>query len=139
MNHTIKNLELWCVSKLSDLDFIENMYNIECIYLQELRNVAKLPNLNALKILHTLALNNMSGLVDMSGIDMASALQKFVCVSNKNIDIGIYLPIFKNKAIKFVYMSQFTQKNLTKYKQLHSTYQKQEVPKPYMPKWIIDF
>ena len=139
MNTTIKNLEFWCVSRLSDLDFIKSMSTVESLYLQELRNVNYLPNLSGMVNLRTLGLNGMNGLVDISGIERASALKKFVCVSNKNIDIGIYLPVFENKAIVSVYMSQFTQKNLMKYKQLHSEHQKQEAPKPYMPKWIIDF
>ncbi len=62
---TLKEIELWRINKLDNIDFISNLINLEVIRLQDLKHITKLPDLSGLHNLNKIVLDN-------TGIDMES-------------------------------------------------------------------
>lgn len=54
----LKEIELWRINKLSNVDFLASLSNLETIILQDLRNLTSLPDLSNLKQLKKIVLNN---------------------------------------------------------------------------------
>ncbi len=55
---TLKEIELWRINKLDNIDFISKLTNLEVIRLQDLRHVTRLPDLSELHNLNKIVLNN---------------------------------------------------------------------------------
>lgn len=55
---TLKEIELWRINKLRNIDFISKLINPEVILLQNLKHITKLPNLSELYNLNKIVLVN---------------------------------------------------------------------------------
>lgn len=62
---SLKEIELWRINKLDNIDFISDLTNLEVIRLQDLKHVSKLPDLSGLHNLNKIILDN-------TGIDIES-------------------------------------------------------------------
>lgn len=55
---TLKEIELWRINKLENIDFISKLTNLEVIRLQDLKHVTRLPDLSELHNLKKIVLDN---------------------------------------------------------------------------------
>ena len=63
----LKELELWRILKLTDIDFISRLVNLEKLSLQDLKHITALPNLDPLTKLHDIRINNVP--IDRDALD----------------------------------------------------------------------
>lgn len=63
---SLKEIELWRISKLDNIDFISNLTNLEVIRLQDLKHVTKLPDLSELHNLKKIILDNTG--INIAGV-----------------------------------------------------------------------
>lgn len=64
---SLKELELWRISKLNNIDFISNLINLEVLRLQDLKHVTQLPDLSKLRNLRKIVLDNTG--IDDEGLE----------------------------------------------------------------------
>lgn len=64
---TLRELELWRIMKLENIDFISRLVNLETLKLQDLKHVTTLPNLDKLVKLKNIQIDNVP--VDMDALD----------------------------------------------------------------------
>ena len=55
---SLKEIELWRINKLENIDFLSNLINLEVIRLQDLKHVTRLPDLSELHHLKKIVLDN---------------------------------------------------------------------------------
>ena len=65
--YCLKALELWRILKLTDIDFISRLVNLEKLSLQDLKHITALPNLDPLTKLHDIRINNVP--IDRDALD----------------------------------------------------------------------
>lgn len=75
-NQFIKNLELWRITKLSDISFISKMLALEKLHLVQLSNVEKLPCMNKLKNLKFIHIDDCKKLNDITAVKEMPALKE---------------------------------------------------------------
>jgi hypothetical protein len=97
---SLKYLELWQVSKLSNIDFISELKTIQNLFLQSLPLITKFPDLIKCEKLKRIYLENMKSLKDLSGIKNAKNLEDFIFVSATKQEIKDILPVLDNKNLK---------------------------------------
>lgn len=56
---TLKELELWRIMKLENIDFVESLVNLEVLNLRDLKHVTSLPNTDKLTRLRKIVLDNV--------------------------------------------------------------------------------
>ena len=115
---TIKKLELFQIRGLSDISFISSMENLETLFLQCLKNVQLLPHMKKLKHLNRLVLETMNGLQDVSSLEEAPDLKKFIHISAQNMQPKDYIPLFKNKSVSSIRVGFGSAKKNTAFRQL---------------------
>jgi len=64
---SLKELELWRISKLNNIDFVSNLINLEVLRLQDLKHVTQLPDLSKLHNLRKIVLDNTG--IDAEGLE----------------------------------------------------------------------
>ena len=64
---SLRNLELWRIMKLDNLDFIKSLVNLETLKLQNLKHITTLPDLSKLTQLADIQINNVP--IDLETLD----------------------------------------------------------------------
>ncbi|MBD5507528.1 MAG: hypothetical protein HDR05_05655 [Lachnospiraceae bacterium] len=64
---SLRNLELWRIMKLDNLDFIKSLVNLESLKLQDLKHIRTLPDLSKLTQLTDIQINNVP--IDLETLD----------------------------------------------------------------------
>lgn len=64
---SLRNLELWRIMKLDNLDFIKSLVNLETLKLQDLKHITTLPDLSKLTQLADIQINNVP--LDLETLD----------------------------------------------------------------------
>ena len=64
---SLRNLELWRIMKLDNLDFIKSLVNLETLKLQDLKHIRTLPDLSKLMQLADIQINNVP--IDLETLD----------------------------------------------------------------------
>lgn len=64
---SLKELELWRIMKLENIDFISALVNLEVLKLQDLKHVTALPDLNGLKKLKEIRIDHVP--IDLEALD----------------------------------------------------------------------
>lgn len=64
---SLRNLELWRIMKLDNLDFIKSLVNLETLKLQDLKHITTLPDLSKLTQLADIQINNVP--IDLETLD----------------------------------------------------------------------
>lgn len=71
---TLRELELWRIMKLENLDFISSLVNLETLKLQDLKHVTTLPDLSRLKKLIDIQIDNVP--IDLDTLD--ESVRRFI-------------------------------------------------------------
>lgn len=74
---TLKEIELWRINKLDNIDFISKLTNLEVIRLQDLKHVTKLPDLSELHNLKKIVLDNTGIEIENLKIDLRDKIELF--------------------------------------------------------------
>lgn len=74
---TLKEIELWRINKLDNIDFISKLTNLEVIRLQDLKHVTKLPDLSELHNLSKLVLDNTGIEIETVKSDLRDKIEFF--------------------------------------------------------------
>lgn len=64
---SLRELELWRIMKLENIDFISSLVNLEVLKLQDLKHVTALPDLSGLKKLKEIRIDNVP--IDVRGLE----------------------------------------------------------------------
>ena len=64
---SLRELELWRIMKLENLDFINQLVNLETLKLQDLKHITILPDLSRLKKLANIQIDNVP--IDLDTLD----------------------------------------------------------------------
>ena len=64
---SLRNLELWRIMKLDNVDFIKSLVNLETLKLQDLKHITALPDLSNLTKLADIQINNVP--IDLEALD----------------------------------------------------------------------
>lgn len=65
--HSLRELELWRIMKLDNLDFISSLVNLETLKLTDLKHITALPDLSKLKKLANIRIDNVP--IDLNTLD----------------------------------------------------------------------
>ena len=82
----LSSLTLWQVHKLTDIEFISELKNLEYLKLDSLRNVIKLPMFTNNERLYVFTMNMMKGLQNVETIKNLQNLEEFLFTSANNIN-----------------------------------------------------
>lgn len=74
---TLKEIELWRINKLNNIDFISMLTDLEVIRLQDLKHVTKLPDLSELHNLKKIVLDNTGIEIENLDIDLRDKIELF--------------------------------------------------------------
>ncbi len=74
---TLKEIELWRINKLDNIDFISKLTNLEVIRLQDLKHVTKLPDLSELHNLNKIVLDNTGIEIKSVKADLRNKIEFF--------------------------------------------------------------
>jgi len=74
---SLKEIELWRINKLDDIEFISSLTNLEVIRLQDLKHVTKLPDLSKLHKLNKIILDNTGICIESIGSDLRDKVELF--------------------------------------------------------------
>lgn len=101
----MRNLELWRIKGLARLDWLSKAKTLEDIFLQDLRNVKKLPSFKSLNSLKSVTLDNVSGLSDLTPIAQAPKLTSIGLFDMKHLDPESLRPFVGHKALRYASIS----------------------------------
>ena len=96
---TLKNLELWKILGLDNIEVLSSLIGLETILLQSLTRVASLPSLEKLVNLRKIVLDDMKGLTDISALATAPALSELSHFSSR-LPIEEYLLLLRKGTLK---------------------------------------
>jgi hypothetical protein len=99
-NTSIKSIELWRVSKLSDISFLNDLPKLEQIKLEQLANVHELPLFSKLDKLKRVIVDDLKNLSNVSSLEYVKNLEKVEIYSGFSITPNAILPVLNNCNIK---------------------------------------
>ncbi len=92
----LKYLELWRILKLSNFEPLEDLVDLQFLFLEQITNMRKLPNFEKLNKLRKISLWDMHNLSDLSSLLRAPALEELEIHGKTKANLEDY---FKLKAI----------------------------------------
>lgn len=94
-------LELYNAAAIENLDFLKQLANLNELFLQSINTPTAFPDLRKLKNLKRIELMSLKRLKDFSGLEHVPNLQKFICEEIKEQEPEDFIPLLKNKSIKY--------------------------------------
>ncbi|MET2983875.1 hypothetical protein [Aureibaculum conchae] len=122
----VKYLELWQVRNLMDISFISRMTDLQNIFLQSLPNVEELPNFEKNKKLRRIGLENLKGLKKINSLEFVEKLDEFFFFDCSQLQPEDFIPLFKNKNLKYASVYFGSDKSNDQFKKLLIEYRKLE-------------
>ena len=98
----LKQLEIWQVSKLANLDDVVKAKNLRVLYLQDLPNVTQLPSFAPMKELRELHFNHLKGLKNIVPVTEAPRLEWLTLTSAPHCSAETFKPFLKHPTLKRV-------------------------------------
>ena len=97
---SIQYIELWQIRGLSDISLISSLTGLQCLYLQSLKHVRRIPDLSRLVNLRRVGMENMSGLEDLSALERAPALEEFIHISARKFSPSQYEKLVRHPTLR---------------------------------------
>lgn len=123
---SIKNLELWQVRELPDIDVVAALPGLQNLFLQSLPNVAAFPRLGDARHLRRVVVENMKGLSDLSALEHAPALEEFDLRDGKKQVPQQLVPVLKNPTLRSISANFGSDRKDKEFAQLRAHYGKAE-------------
>lgn len=99
-NIKLKEIELWRISKLSDISFLNQLPSLASFKLWQLRNIYALPELSCLKKLNSVDIDGLKNLADISSLGLVENLKKVKIYGSSFLLPDDLIPVLKNKSLE---------------------------------------